>query len=397
MDMDNRQNVGPLAGISVLEFPALGPVPFAAMMLADLGANVVRIDRCEAVNTPCQDALEAVQSGLDTLARSRKRIALDLKDPEAIAIIRALATKADVLLEGFRPGVAERLGLGPDELMTENPQLIYTRVTGWGQDGPLARTAGHEINYLALAGALAASNSGASGPVPPVGYLGDLAGGGMLAVIGALAALAERQRSGLGQVIDASIVDATLLTGSIDRFLRTRDAWGPPGTNALDGGSHFYRCYLTADDRWISFGALEPKFHDAMLRGLDIDPDEVDQFDQSAWPALSERAQAVVETATMQEWIERFEGTDACFAPVLTHEEAATHPQLVARSSLTGPDAGLEPAPAPRLSRTPAPPPGEVAPPGAHTVPILQSVGLAADKIDALLQRGAARHATQAD
>ncbi|WP_436703578.1 CaiB/BaiF CoA transferase family protein [Geodermatophilus sp. CPCC 205761] len=385
-----------MAGTRVLELPALGPVPFAAMLLADLGADVVRVDRCETVDVPTDSALDAVLTGRDDLGRSRRRIAVDLRRPEGAEVVLALAERSDVLLEGFRPGVAERLGVGPTTVGERNARLVYARLTGWGQDGPLAGEVGHDIGYLAVSGALDGIGTRDTGPVAPLGTVGDYPGGAMLAVIGVLAALAERSRSGRGQVVDAAIVDGVLLTASVDRFLRLRDGWGPRGTNALDGGSHFYRCYRTADDRWVAFGAVEPRFHDEMLRCLGIDPEPVDQYDRSRWPEMASRVQAVVGTATRDEWVDRLAGRDVCFAPVLTHEEAAVHPHLVARGSLPAASGSPQSAPAPRLSRTPAPAPRPTPPPGAHTRALLTELGMTADRIAELAGAGVVRQAAVA-
>jgi alpha-methylacyl-CoA racemase len=387
---------GPLDGIRVLELPALGPVPFAAMLLADLGAEVVRVDRCSAVDAPPATPLDAVLTGADDVGRSRRRIALDLRDPGAVEVALALAERSDVLLEGFRPGVAERLGIGPDVVLERAPGVVYGRLTGWGQDGPLAGEVGHDIGYLALSGALDAIGTPASGPVAPVGYVGDYPGGAMLGVIGVLAALAERSRSGRGQVVDAAILDGVLLTGTVDRYLRTRGGWGPPGTNALDGGSHFYRCYRTADDRWVSFGAVEPRFHDAMLHALGLDPAPVDQYDPAGWPELTARVAAVIGSATRAEWEQRLAGRDVCFAPVLTHQEAAAHPHLVARESFLPAGDSPQARPAPRLSRTPLPAPRPAPPPGAHTAELLAGLDLPAGRVEQLLTSGAARQAVTA-
>jgi alpha-methylacyl-CoA racemase len=378
----------------VLELPALGPVPFAAMLLADLGADVVRVDRCPTVDAAPRSALEAVLTGADDVGRSRRRIAVDLKDPDGAATVLAMAERSDVVLEGFRPGVAERLGVGPDVVLGRAPGVVYARLTGWGQDGPLAGEVGHDIGYLALSGALDAIGTDESGPVAPVGYAGDYPGGGMLAVIGILAALAERTRSGRGQIVDAAILDGVLLTGTVDRYLRTRDGWGPRGTNVLDGGSHFYRCYRTADDRWVAFGAVEPQFHDEMLRSLGIDPTPVDQYDPAGWPELSARVQAVIGTATRAEWERRLAGRNVCFAPVLTHQEAAGHPHLVARQSFLPGGASPQARPAPRLSRTPLPLPRPTPPAGAHTVQLLEELGLPAGRIEALIASGVVRQAS---
>jgi alpha-methylacyl-CoA racemase len=379
---------GPLAGVRVLELPAVGPVPFAAMLLADLGADVVRVDRCDLVDAPSADAFGAVFAGSDHLGRSRRRVAIDLKHPDGTAVVLALADRADVLLEGFRPGVTERLGIGPEVLLGRHPELVYARLTGWGQDGPLAGTAGHDIGYMAISGALDGIGTVESGPVAPVGVAGDYPSA-LLAVVGILAALQERGRSGRGQVVDAAILDTLLLTAAVDRFLRVQDDWGPRGTNALDGGSHFYRCYRTADDRWVSFGAVEPQFHDEMLRCLGIDPEPVRQHDRAAWPALAARVQAVIGSATRDEWVTRLAGRDVCFAPVLTHGEAAVHPHIVARGGLLPGGDPPHPAPAPRFSRTPTHAPRPAPPAGADTVDVLSELGLAGPRIDELLRSGA--------
>jgi alpha-methylacyl-CoA racemase len=385
---------GPLGGTRVLELPAVGPVPFAAMLLADLGADVVRVDRCPTIDTPAAGAVAAVFDGTDHVGRSRRRIAVDLKRPDGVEVVLGLADGADVLLEGFRPGVAERLGVGPDVVLGRNPALVYGRLTGWGQDGPLAGEVGHDIGYLATSGALDGIGTVESGPVAPVGVAGDYPNA-LLAVVGVLAALQERGRSGQGQVIDAAILDTVLLTGTVDRFLRLRDGWGPRGTNALDGGSHFYRCYRTADDRWISFGAVEPQFHDEMLRCLGIDPGSVQQYDRSAWPRLVDRVQSVIGTATRDEWVARLAGRDVCFAPVLTHQEAATHPHVVARGGLLPGAESPQAAPAPRFSRTPLPVPRAAPPAGAHTVDVLAGLGLPARRIEQLLASGAVAQAAR--
>ena len=381
---------GPLAGISVIALPALGPVPFAAMMLADLGARVIRVDRAGAVGRKPTSALAQVLAGYDTLARSQERVALDLKDPRAVEAVADLARDADVVLEGFRPGVADRLGVGATQLMALNPRLVYTRITGWGQDGPRADAAGHEINYLAAAGTLAAL---APGTVPPPGAVGDLPAG-MLAVVGTLAALTERSTSGQGQIVDASIIDAALLNLSIDRYVRDRDQWGPPGTNALDGGSHYYRTYRTSDDRWVSFGALEPKFHKAMLVALGLDPGSVDQHDSSQWPQVSARIERIIGEGTMRHWVKVFSTVDTCFAPVLSHEEAAMDAHTGRRLCAVESDGIPAPAPSPGLSRTPALAPHPVSPPGADTVAILERSGRGPADIAVMLGDGAARVAT---
>jgi alpha-methylacyl-CoA racemase len=317
---------------------------------------------------------------------------VDLRNADGVDVVLALADTADVLLEGFRPGVTERLGIGPEVVLARNPALVYGRLTGWGQDGPLAGEVGHDIGYLATSGALDGIGTVESGPVAPVGVAGDYPSA-MLAVIGVLAALSERTRSGRGQVVDAAILDSVLLTATVDRFLRTRAGWGARGTNALDGGSHFYRSYRTADDRWVSFGAVEPQFHDEMLRCLGIDPGLVDQYDRTSWPELSARVQAIVGSATRDEWVARLTDRDVCFAPVLTHQEAALHPHLTAREALLPVGDHLQAAPAPRLSRTPLPPPRSAPAPGAHTRELLEELGVPASRTARLLASGAVRQA----
>jgi alpha-methylacyl-CoA racemase len=388
--MTSRVGQGPLAEVRVIEFPALGPVPFAGMLLADLGAQVIRIDRPEGVDARPPTALERVLTGSDTLARSRQRITLDLKAPQASALVTTLARNADVVLEGFRPGVADRLGIGAAALTAANPQLVYTCVTGWGHIGVLSQVPGHEFTYLSAAGTVAAL---APGSVPPLGAVGDLPAG-MLAVIGTLAALTERSVSGQGQVVDTSIFDAALLNATIDRFVRTRDGWGPPGTNALDGGSHYYRSYRTSDDRWVSFGAIEAKFHDGMLRGLEIEPASVDQHDSARWPEVSHRIERIIGSEPLQHWVDVFADVETCFAPVLTHEEVAAHPYLGRRMSVVEADGGVAAAPSPQLSRTPPPAPRPVRPAGADTVAVLQAAGLTVEQIGELLRDGVARQAT---
>ena len=362
------------------------------MLLADLGADVIRVDRCSDVDVPATDALSAMLAGADGLGRGKRRIAVDLTNDDGRALVLGIAVTCDVLLEGFRPGVAERLGLGPDAVRECNPRLVYSRFTGWGQDGPLAHHVGHEIDYLAITGVLDGVGTTESGPIAPVGVAGDYPAG-MLGVIGVLAALTERTSSGLGQVVDAAIIDGVLLTSMVQRHLRLGDGWGPRGTNVFDGGSHFYRSYRTADDRWVAFGAMEPRFHDEMLHALGIDPTGIDQFAPSTWPELATRIQAVIEGATQAEWIERLSDQDVCFAPVLSAQEASVHPHLSERNCFV--DTGRHPqaAPAPRLSRTPPPFPSPTAPAGHHTVELLSSMGIPRATIGQLLDCGAVRQA----
>ncbi|MEJ2868187.1 CaiB/BaiF CoA-transferase family protein [Actinomycetospora sp. OC33-EN08] len=338
---------GPLDGIRVVEFGGLGPAPFAAMVLADAGADVVRIDR----------PAGPVDGG--ALLRGRPWIGLDLKSDAGLTTARALVDRADVLLEGFRPGVMERLGLGPEPCCAANPGLVYGRMTGWGQDGPRAHQAGHDINYLALTGALRSIARRGEAPVPPLNLVGDYGGGGMLLAVGVLTALLARGRdgrTGRGQVVDAAMVDGVslLMTGIWSRAAQGR--WqGEPGTNDIDTGAPFYDVYATADGEYMAVGSIEPAFWRALLAGLGIDPAEVgEQWDRARWPETKRRIAAAFGVRTRAEWTERFDGVDACVTPVLSMAEAAVDEHLTARGTLVPDDDGHPgPAPAPRLSGTP--------------------------------------------
>ena len=361
--------MGPLDGLRVVELAGIGPVPYGGMVLADLGADVVRVDR------PGGDRMAAAHRILD---RGRRSVVLDLKRPKAVAAVLRMVERSDVLMEGYRPGVAERLGLGPDECLARNPALVYGRMTGWGQDGPLAGTAGHDINYVALSGALHAIGPTGGPPVPPVNLLGDFAGGGLVLVAGILAALYERQRSGVGQVVDAAIVDGVAGLLSMLLALTAAGQWQPErGSNLLDGGAPFYAVYPCADGRYLAVGALEEPFYRALLAGLGLDPARVpDRDDPAAWPALREVIAARFASRARDEWVAVFAGTDACVTPVLTVAEAAADPHLVARGTYPG----GEPAPAPRFSRTPGAP-GRAPVPGEHTREVLAEFGLSVDDI----------------
>lgn len=334
---------GPLAGIRVVEFGGLGPGPFAAMMLADAGADVVRVDR----------PAGPVDGG--ALLRGRPWIGLDLKSDADLATARALVARADVLLEGFRPGVMERLGLGPEPCRAANPGLVYGRMTGWGQDGPRAHQAGHDINYLALTGALRSIARRGQAPVPPLNLVGDYGGGGMLLAVGVLAALLDRGRTGEGQVVDAAMVDGVslLMTGVWSRAAQGR--WrGEPGTNDIDTGAPFYDVYATADGEYMAVGSIEPAFWRALLEGLGLDPADVgDQWDRARWPETKQQLAAAFRARTRAEWTARFDRVDACVTPVLSMAEAARDEHLAARATLVPDGEGHPgPAPAPRLSRT---------------------------------------------
>ncbi|MEC4017655.1 CaiB/BaiF CoA transferase family protein [Streptomyces sp. H27-D2] len=338
--MTGERVTGPLDGLKVLELAAIGPAPFACMMLADLGADVLRVDRA--------DGRRSFEGWHRVLDRGRRTVRLDLKDPAGAAELLRLAAESDVLVEGFRPGVAERLGIGPQEFRERNPALVYARMTGWGQEGPLAQSPGHDINYLALTGALDAIGAADGPPVPPLNLLGDFGGGGMLLVSGVLAALFERQRSGLGQVVDAAIVDgAGAMLGMLTAMTDAGD-WQPRrGANLLDGGAPFYRCYVCADGRHVAVGALEEAFYAALLDGLGLDPAALpDRGEPANWPALRAVFAERFAGRDRDVWAEVFASTDACVSPVLSLAEAAGHPHHRARGS--GPA-----VPAPRFSRMP--------------------------------------------
>jgi alpha-methylacyl-CoA racemase len=340
--------------VRILEIASIGPGPFAAMMLADQGADVIRVER------PGEGALAL---GADNpLHRGRPEIRVDLKAAEGRELVLRLGDAADALIEGFRPGVMERLGLGPDELLARNPRLVYGRMTGYGQDGPLAGVAGHDINYLSIAGALGAFRRRGERPLAPLNLVADFGGGGMLLAFGVLAALLEARGSGRGQVVDAAMVDGTAALTALFHGLRAAGLWSDePGTNWLDSGAHFYEVYATADGGHVAVGALEPQFYAELLRRLELDPAEFPQWERERWPELKRRLAAVFATRTRAEWAERLEGADACATPVLGLHEAPAHPHNVARGTFATGDGGVvQPAPAPRFSRTPgalAPPP----------------------------------------
>jgi alpha-methylacyl-CoA racemase len=341
--------VGPLAGIKVVELAGIGPGPMCAMLLADLGATVLRIDR-----PGPQDLGVARPRRYDLLLRGRHSLAVDLKRPEGKALALRLVERADALIEGFRPGVTERLGLGPEDCRTRNPRLVYGRVTGWGQEGPLAQAAGHDINYISLVGALHAFGRRGQGPVPPLNLLGDFAAGALYLALGIVCGILEAQRSGKGQVVDAAMVDGTAsLMTAFHGLVAAGLANHERGTNTLDTGAHFYNAYECADGRWISVAAIESKFYAELLRRLDIDPATMPpQLDRDHWPEAQDRLAALFKTRTGEEWCRLLEGTDACFAPVLTTEEAPHHPHNKARGTYVEIDGIVQPAPAPRFSRT---------------------------------------------
>jgi alpha-methylacyl-CoA racemase len=383
--------VGPLSGVRVLEIAGIGPAPFCAMMLSDLGAEVIRIDRI-----PAADAGTTAASGVGTLSdgilgRGRRSVALDLKSPEGVALVLDLVADSDALIEGFRPGVLERLGIGPDECLRRNPKLVYGRLTGWGQEGPYAQAAGHDLNYIALAGALAPIGRRGERPVPPLNLIGDFAGGGMLLATGITAALVEAGRSGQGQVVDAAMVDGSAYLMTMMYELLGRGGWVQErGSNPNDGGAHFYDVYETADGEHVSVAAMEPRFYAELLDRIGLAAEDLPaQWDPASWPELSARLAEVFRTRTRAQWCELLEGTNACFAPVLRMSEAIEHPHNVHRGTFTTVAGVPQPAPAPRFSRTP----GAVARPaaraGEHTDEVLAEHGVSAERIDALRRSGA--------
>src|SRR5215470_2827109 len=376
--------MGPLAGLRVVEIASLAPAPFCCMVLADLGAEVLLVDR-----TVPSVSLASVPN--NPLNRGRRSVAADLKHPRGAELVLRLAESADVLVEGFRPGVAERLGFGPDACLARNPRLVYGRMTGWGQEGPLADRAGHDIDYIAVAGALHPIGPPDRPPVPPVNYLADFGGGGMLLAVGILAALFERERSGRGQVVDAAMVDGAALLSALLHGLRAIGMWSDRREgNLLDGTLPFYTTYTTADGRYVAVGALEPQFYAELLAGLGLaDAGLPAQYDKAAWPALRDRFAAVFATRNRDEWVATFAGTDACVAPVLSLAEAPQHPYNTERGAFVEVGGVVQPAPAPRFDRTPAGTPTPPAKPGEHTDAALADWGFSPDDISELRRDGA--------
>jgi alpha-methylacyl-CoA racemase len=346
--------MGPLSGLQIVEFAGIGPGPFCGALMADLGADVLRVDR----TTPAQLGLP-LEPQFDPLSRGRSSVCVDLKQAGAADFVLELVAKADGLIEGFRPGVMERLGLGPDPCLASNPRLVYGRITGWGQDGPMANEVGHDINYIALSGALAAIGPANHKPVPPLNLVGDYGGGGMFLAFGMLAAMMEAKHSGKGQVVDAAMSEgAAYLTMPLFGW-RGAGFWDAPrGENLLDGGAPWYDTYQTKDERWISVGAVESKFYAQLLVALGVDAAQLpDRDDRDNWPALRERFTAIFASRSRDEWCERFQGYEACFAPVLEAHELGSHPHHIERQAFIDVGGLVQPAPAPRFSRTPAAPP----------------------------------------
>ena len=380
--------MGPLSGVKVIELQGIGPGPFCGMMLADMGAEILRIDRSASVGRPAAKT--------DILARGRKSIAVDLKNAEGIEIALKLIDSADVLIEGFRPGVTERLGLGPDVCLSRNERLIYGRMTGWGQTGSMAHVAGHDINYISLSGALHAVGTAGDKPVPPLNLVGDFGGGGMMLAFGICAALHERNNSGRGQVIDAAMTDGSALLMNAIFGRMNLGAWSHDrGSNLLDGGAHFYNTYETSDGKWISVGSIEPQFYALLLEksGLGADEELPEQMSQSDWPDLKDKLTEIFRTKTRDEWDEIMLGTDICYSPILTFDEARVHPHNLERRTFVEQDGVHQAAPAPRFSRSEPELPASSGAPGADTRSILLETGFSDTEVEALLSSGAVAQA----
>jgi alpha-methylacyl-CoA racemase len=374
--------MGPLAGLRILEFEAIGPGPFAGMMLADMGADVLLVDR------PADAGLGfGRERRFDVMLRGRRSIVLDLKSAAGVAAALRLCEKADALIEGFRPGVMERLGLGPDEVLERNPRLVYGRMTGWGQSGPLAERAGHDIDYIALAGVLHAIGRAGEAPVPPLNLVGDFGGGGMLLAFGIACGVIEARASGRGQVVDAAMVDGASLLATMFAGMIASGLWrdGARGTNALDSGAPWYDTYETRDGEHVAVGAIEPKFYAELLARLGLDASlRASQHERSTWPALRQQLAARFREQTRDEWVAIFEGSDACVAPVLTFAEARGHPHVIARRGAVEIGGIVQPAAAPRFSRTPGAAGGAPPPRGSGGADALRDWGFDAHAIDAL-------------
>ena len=375
--------MGPLHGIRIIELAGIGPAPFACMLLADMGAEVIRVERHSSENS----------NPADVMARGRKSIALNLKSPEGVEILLELTEGASILIEGFRPGVMEKMGLGPEQCLQRNPQLIYGRMTGWGQHGQLAKTAGHDINYMAITGALDAIGTQESGPIPPLNLVGDIGGGALYLVMGVLAALYERQSSNRGQVVDAAISDGVISMMSMMQGFTAMGIWNMEReNNMLDGGAHFYGSYACKDGKWVAIGAIEFKFFRELMQKLDIDithMSDADQMDNKQWPQLKAKIAARISGENQQHWQDLFEGTDACLTPILNLQESAGHPHNQDRQAYIERDGIVQSAPAPRFSLTPSVVKHSPVAQGKDTSAIMQGLGYSATKIDDLKKSGA--------
>ena len=381
---------GPLSGYRIVEIAGIGPGPFAAMMLADMGAEVIRVDRAQSVRGPAPEA-----PFFDLLQRGRKNIAIDLKNPQGVETLLQLIEKADAVIEGFRPGVMERLGIGPDVCLARNPKLVFGRMTGWGQEGMYGQAAGHDINYISLAGALAHFARPGETPLPPLNMVGDFGGGGMFLAYGVVCALLEAQKSGKGQVVDTAMVDGAAVLMTMFWAFKSIGMHDEnnPGTNLLDTGAHFYDAYRCKDDKFISIGSIEPQFYAELLRltGLDADPEFASHMDRTKWSSLKPKVTAVFATKTQAEWCAIMEATDVCFAPVLTMSEAAQHPHNKERNTFVESHGVMQPAPAPRFSRTKTSLDQPPAHPGQHTSEVLTAWGIG--DVESLIVSGAVKQA----
>ena len=379
--------MGPLEGKKIIEIAGIGPGPFCAMVLSDLGAEVIRVDRVSAVPNEFP-----ATPGVDLLNRGRKSVAFDLKNQEGVKALLRLVEEADALIEGFRPGVAERLGIGPEECLERNPRLVYGRMTGWGQTGPYSNMAGHDINYIALSGVLGTIGREGEPPVPPVNLVGDFGGGGMLLALGICAAFVEVQTSGKGQVVDAAMTDGSALLATMIHTFLSMGVWGDRGTNMLDTGAPFYDVYECADGEYISLGSIEPQFYAELLRITGLDQEELPkQMDRSQWPKMKLKIAETIRSKTRDQWVELMEGTDVCFAPVLSPSEAYDHPHNIERKTFVEVAGVKQPAPAPRFSRTPGVIDGPPPHPGEHTEEVLSSWGFSENEIQNLRNIDAVR------
>jgi len=375
--------MGPLNGFTVIELAGIGPAPMGGMILADMGAEVIRVERAGAA---------APMASKDVSMRGKKSVALNLKSADGLETLKRMIEKADVLIDPYRPGVCEKLGIGPDECLARNPKLVFARMTGWGQDGPMAHAAGHDINYISLTGALFSVGRRNERPVPPLNLVGDMGGGGMLLVNGVLAALLETSRSGKGQVVDAAMVDGAAQLMWMFHGMHASRFWDPSRreANLLDGATHFYDTYECADGQYVSVGSIEPQFYALLIKHTGVDPELFkDQMNPAKWPELKAILSDVFRTKTRDEWCAIMEGTDVCFAPVLTFEEAPKHPANVARGTYVEVDGYMQPAPAPRFSRTSSEIRHGQRPQGADTDEVLGAMGFSAEEVSSLKASGA--------
>ena len=375
--------MGPLANLKVIEFQGIGPGPYCGMMLADMGAEVIRVDRIASFAGSAKDP--------NVLGRGRQSVAINLKEPSGVGAALKLIDRSDILIEGFRPGVMERIGLGPDACLVRNQGLVYGRMTGWGQTGEMSTAAGHDINYISLSGALHSIGNAGGKPIPPLNLVGDFGGGGMLLAFGILAALYERSKSGKGQVVDAAMTEGSaLLMNAIFGLMNSGDWSDARGTNLLDGGSHFYNTYETRDGKFISLGSIEPQFYSLLLEKLGLDQvrDFPSQMSREDWPLLKKQFREIFKTKSRDEWDELMIGTDICYAPVLSYEEARVHPHNISRGAFFERDGLYQAAPAPRFSRTSPELPESDVPPGSHSINILRSASFSEDEIEKLIEEG---------